>query len=117
MPPTALFSTTPPKILMPGDVLARQPGAVGGEGDVVLEHERFHLPRGGELGQLVIVQRAAEDVRRGVGVEVDEATDGADGRRRRRIALHAPGGGGRARGGAGGAPGGGGPAAPAISVR
>ena len=53
-------------------VRAREPRAVGGDGDVALEHHRFHLARGGERGELVVVHGAAEDIGRGVGVEVDE---------------------------------------------
>jgi hypothetical protein len=76
------------------DVLAHEPRAVRSVGDVVLEHDRFHLPRGGQRGQLVVVDRAAEDVGGGVGVEVDQALDRAHRRRGRGVALHAGVGGG-----------------------
>jgi hypothetical protein len=69
------------------DVLARKPRAIGGQRDVALEDDRLHLARGGQGGQLVIVHRTAEDVWRGMRVKVDEAANGADGRRRRRVAL------------------------------
>ena len=93
-------------------VLADEVRAIGGVGHVVLEDHRFHLARGGQRGELVVVERPAEDVGRRVGVEVDQALDRADRRRGRGVALHAGVGGGTGRGrggpavgGAGGSPG------------
>jgi hypothetical protein len=88
--------------LDPRHVLADEEGPVGGVGHVVLEDDRLHLARGGQYRQLVVVERAAEDVGRRVGVEVDQALDRADRRRGRGVALH-PGVGGGARRGRGGA--------------
>src|SRR5262249_9626576 len=65
--------------LEPGIVLAGQPGPIRGQRDMVLEHHRLDLAREVELGHLVVVDRAAEDVGRAVVVKVDEALDRTDG--------------------------------------
>src|SRR5439155_1175820 len=77
---------------------------LGGQRHVVLQDDRLHLARQVELRRLVVVHRAAEDVRRAVRVEVDQPLDRADGGRRGRedadLRL------GRARAGAAGGQGG-----------
>jgi len=72
-----------------GHVLASEPRAIGSVGHVALEDHRLHLAGGGQRGQLVVVHRSPEDVGSRMGMKVDQPLDGADRRRRRRVATHA----------------------------
>src|SRR5437773_1393382 len=71
-----------------GVVLADEPRAIGGERHVVLEDDGLHLAGQVELGHLVVVDRAAEDVGGAVVVEVDQTLDRTDRRRRGREDAH-----------------------------
>ena len=99
-PPTARLSVMPPKTLMPGTCLRTSQARSAVWVTWFLNTIASIWRDGGQRGQLVVVDRAAEDVGRGVGVEVDQALDRADRGRGRGVALH-PGTGGGPGGGTG----------------
>jgi hypothetical protein len=67
-----------PEHLEAGDVLAREPCAIGGGGDMVLEHQRLEAPLLIDASDLFVVQRAAEDVGRRMDVRVHKSSNGND---------------------------------------
>jgi hypothetical protein len=66
------------------DVLPCEPGAVGGRGDVVLEDDHLDAAVAVDRRRLVVVDRAAEHVGRGMDMRVHEPGDRVHQRRRRR---------------------------------
>src|SRR5437867_6364992 len=74
--------------LDPWDVLAHEPRAIGGQRDVVFQHDGLRLPHQVALRGLVVVHGAPERIRSAVRVEVDESLDRTHRGRRRREDAH-----------------------------